>query len=227
MLSSMEQTLLDALVACFTAHDLRSEIHGAAVRAPDGLTIEPRMIQRGNANDTVQVQLDFAIVSPRMQGVPFLDSIAGVGDTQDLAVRNAFEKFARSSFHVIAEALTDHPGDSQQVEIEQWGAGERAWRTFVGPLFLQATQHGAGVQGFEPFFGALEDLFVASMSPGPHWMRVFLGALDGKVMGREVLVDGEVWPDGQALLDAQTFEYPAGYASFRNLLIALPAEATA
>ncbi len=219
----MEEKLLDALVACFTAHDLRCDRGPSEVRAQDGLTIEPRVIQRGDANDTVQVQLDFAVASPRMQGVPFLDSIAGVGDTVDLAVRNAFEKFTRSSFHVIAEALTDHRCDSEQVEIEQWGTGDRAWRAFVGPLFLQATQHGAGVKGFEPFFGALEKLFIASMSPGPHWMRVFLGALDGKVMGREVLVDGKVWPAGQALLDAQDFEYPPGYASFRNLLITLPA----
>jgi len=40
-----------------------------------------------------------------------------------------------------------------------------------------------------------------------------------------VLVDGEVWPAGQQLLDAQTWNYPAGYASLRHLLIALPAGA--
>ena len=41
-------------------------------------------------------------------------------------------------------------------------------------------------------------------------------------MGSEVLVDGEVWPAGQALLDAHVFNFSPGYASFRHLLIALP-----
>ena len=63
------------------------------------------------------------------------------------------------------------------------------------------------------------------MSAGPHWMRVFLGALDGKHMGSEVLVDGEIWPAGQALLDAHEFTFPPGYASLRHLLIALPKDA--
>lgn len=218
----MEQTLLDALAACFTAHELRGEREGTLVRGPDGLTIEPRLVQRGTANDTVQVQLDFAIGSPRMNGVPFLDSVSGVGHTQDLAVVNALQKFTHGSFHVITAALTERVTEAN-VEVEQWGEGGRAWRAFVGPLFLQATQHGARIEGCEQFIGALEELFIASMEPGPHWMRVFLGALDGQVMGREVLVDGAPWKPGLDLLDAHEFDYPPGYASFRNLLIALPA----
>ena len=70
--------------------------------------------------------------------------------------------------------------------------------------------------------GARLSRFVETMAAGPHWMRVFLGALDGKHMGSEVLVDGEVWAPGQQLLDAHAWTYPAGYASLRHLLIALP-----
>jgi hypothetical protein len=218
----MEEKLLAALTALFKGHGIPTERDGARLRAGD-LAIEPRIFQRGNANDTEQVQVDFAIDSPRLAGVPFLDSIAGVGATQDLAVSNAIGKFTQGSFHVIAAALADHADTAEPVEIERWENGRgAAWRVFVGPLFLQATQHGARVAGCEQFFPALEQRFAESMDAGPHWMRVFLGALDGKVMGREVLVDGQHWPAGQALLDAHPFGHPAGYASFRNLIIALP-----
>jgi|SRR5436190_6469493 len=89
-------------------------------------------------------------------------------------------------------------------------------------LLLIASRSGSRIEGFKEFFPRLNELFNESMVAGPHWMRIFMGALDGKRMGSEVLVDGEVWPAGQALLDAHVFNFSPGYASFRHLLIALP-----
>jgi hypothetical protein len=224
MLSSMEEKLVDALVAGFAAHGIHCERDGPRACAQDGLRIEPRLVQHGSVNGTVQVQLDFAIDTPRMAGVPFLDSVAGVGDSQELAVQNAFEKFVRGSFHVIMEALTEHRCESEHVEREVWESAGWSWDAFIGPLFLQATQPGARLGGFEQFYAAISQQFL-TLAAGPHWMRVFLGALDGQVMGREVLVDGAHWPEGEALLDAHPFEHPHGYSSFRFLVIALPRSA--
>ncbi len=218
----MSEQLLEFLQVSLASHGVAGERSGGAMRTPDGLVIEPRLIPRDTVAGTAHVQVDFAIESPRPPGIAFLDSFAGVGDTPENAERNAFSKFLQGSFHVIAEALTTHTCDQSQVEWEDWAGAGHAWRVCTGPLLLIASRPGSRIEGMDEFFPRLTQLFTENMSAGPHWMRVFLGALDGEHKGSEVLVDGSVWPAGQALLDAYTFTCPEGYASFRHLLIALP-----
>jgi hypothetical protein len=218
----MSEQLLECLQVSFTSHGVESERDGKLVRARDGLVIEPRVFRRDTAAGAAQVQVDFAIESPRLSGIAFLDSFAGVGDTPENAEMNAFSKFLQGSFHVVVEALTTHTCDHDQVEWEDWVGAGHSWRACAGPLLMIASRAGSRIEGFQELFPRLNHLFSESMTAGPHWMRVFMGALDGKHVGSEVLVDGEVWPEGQALLDAHTFNCPPGYASFRHLLIALP-----
>jgi hypothetical protein len=218
----MSEKLLECLQVSFTSHGVECERSGIVIRARDGLAIEPRVFPREAVGGTAQVQVDFAVESPRLPGLAFLDSFAGVADTQENAEINAFSKFLRGSFHVIVDALTTHTCNHDQVEWEDWSGRGHSWRVCSGPLLLIATRSGSRIEGLKEFFPRLNELFNESMAAGPHWMRVFMGALDGKRMGSEVLVDGEVWPAGQALLDAHEFTFSPGYASFRHLLIALP-----
>lgn len=218
----MSEQLLEYLQVSFASHGVESERSGTVIRAGDGLAIEPRVFPREAVGGTVQVQADFAIESPRLSGVAILDSFAGVGDTPENAAMNAFSKFLQGSFHVVVDALTTHACDQDQVEWEDWAGAGHSWRVCTGPLLLIASRPGSRIEGIQELFPRLNQLFSETMSAGPHWMRVFLGALDGKHTGSEVMVDGAVWPAGQALLDAQPFDFPQGYASFRHLLIALP-----
>ena len=220
----MSELLLDFLQSSFGDHGIAAERRDGRVHAQDGLTVEPRVSPREDVRGTAQVQVDFAIESPRLAGVPLLDSFAGVGNTRDEAERNAAGKFLQGSFHVIVAALTRSDSTSGQVEWEERSAGAHAWRVCTGPVLMVASREGARIEGVAEFFPDLTALLVAHLAPGPHWLRVFLGALDGKHMGSEVLLDGVVWPEGQQLLDAHAWVYPAGYASLRHLLIALPKE---
>ncbi len=217
----MSEQLLDYLQSSFAGHGIGCERHAGRIHAPDGLTVEPRVFPREDVRGTAQVQVDFAVGSPLLTGVPLVDSFAGVGNTRDEAERNAAGKFLQGSFHVIAAALTSH-GDESQVEWAERSAGDRAWRVCAGPVLVVASREGARIEGAADFFPRLNTLFIENLASGPHWMRVFLGALDGKHMGSEVLVDAEVWAPGQQLLDEHPWAYPAGYASLRHLLIALP-----
>jgi hypothetical protein len=218
----MSELLLDYLQSSFGDHGIACERRAGRIHAPDGLTVEPRAFPREDVRGTAQVQVDFAIESPRLAGVPLVDSFAGVGNTRDEAERNAAGKFLQGSFHVVTDALTSHDCHAGQVEWENRSANGHAWRMCTGPVLMVASREGARIEGVAEFFPGLTALLVERMAPGPHWMRVFLGALDGKHMGSEVLLDGSVWPDGQQLLDTHPWVYPAGYASLRCLLIALP-----
>ena len=221
----MSELLLDFLQTAFGGHGIACERRVSLIQATDGLTVEPRVFPREDVRGTAQVQVDFAIDSPLLAGVPLVDSFSGVGNTRDEAERNAAGKFLQGSFHVIAAALTSHDCNAGPVELEERSVGNQTWRVCTGPVLMVASREGARIEDPAEFFPRLNALFIENMAPGPHWMRVFLGALDGKHMGSEVLVDGTVWAAGQQLLDAHAWVYPAGYASLRHLLIALPRNA--
>jgi hypothetical protein len=218
----MSEWLLNALRESFAAHGLEGEPASGALAFRGDLKLEPRVTVRGTANGTTQVQVDFAVHSPRLGGLPLLDSFAGIGATREEAEKDAFGKFLSGSLHVIAESLTDHRCDSDQVDWEDWRGEHGAWRVCAGPLLMVATRRGERIDGFPAFFEQLMRLFSSEMPAGPHWMRVFLGSLDGERKGSEVLVDGAEWPAAEQLLEQHLWAYPPGYASLRHLLIALP-----
>jgi hypothetical protein len=215
----MSERLLDGLEAAFGARGIDCERDGSRLRIADSLTIEPRATRH---NDT-QVQVEFAIESPRLAGVPLLDTHAGAASAPGDAEVNALDKFLQGSFDVVVEALTPHGGASDEVDWEDWRAEGHAWRVCAGPLLCVATRTGARIQGFAEFFSRLEEAFVRNVGAGPHSIRVFLGAVDGENRGSEVLVDGVPWPVGQELLEIHDWSFPEGYASLRLLAIALPA----
>jgi hypothetical protein len=218
----MSDWLLDALREAFVTHGLEGDVADGVLALPDHLRVEPRVSERDGINGAAQVQVDFAIESPRL-AQPMVDSFAGVGASREEAERNALGKFLHGSFHVIAESLTSHRGDADQVDWDEWtAAGGHAWRVCSGPVLFVATRGGARIEGFEDFHDALSALFSRSMPAGPHWMRVFVGSLDGERRGREVLLDGVEWPEAEQLVEEHAWTYPPGYASLRHLLIALP-----
>lgn len=218
----MSEFMLEAVCESFTAHGLTCERRDGRACVRDGLSIEPRLFTHEPINGNERLQLDLAIESPRLGGVELLESFAGIGRTRDEAEKDAFGKFLRGSFHVIAEALTEHRCDADQVAWEDWAGSAHAWRVCNGPVLLIATHPGAQVGGYPEFFPLLSERFMRSMSAGVHWMRVFVGGLNGNRLGGEVLVDGAPWPEGQQLLEEHPWEFPEGYASCRHLLIALP-----
>lgn len=217
----MSDWLLNALREAFVAQGLEGAVTDGALSLRDQLRVSPRVVERDDVNGAAQVHVDFTIESPRL-GQPLFDSFAGVGSTREDAERNALGKFVQGSLHVVAGSLTDHRGGADEVDWDDWTAGAHGWRVCSGPVLMVATRGGARIEGYAEFFDDLAARFQLGMPAGPHWMRVFVGSLDGDRRGSEVLVDGVEWPEGQALVHEHAWAYPPGYASLRHLVIALP-----
>jgi hypothetical protein len=218
---TMSEWLRNALHESLAAYGPAGRDVAGAVTIDD-LTLEPRVTVRDAANGAVHAQVEIEVHSPRLAGLPLLDSHAGIGATREAAEREAFGKLLQGSLHVIAGSLTAHGADPAQVDCEDWTGERGAWRICSGPVLMTATRPGARIDGFAECFEPLSELFRREMSAGPHWMRVFVGALDGERKASEVVVDGAEWPDAERLLEDSRWVYPPGYASLRHLLIALP-----
>jgi hypothetical protein len=216
----MSEWLLDALHESLAAYGAGGKVKGAVVIGD--LTLEPRVAVRDAAHGAVHAQVEFEIRSPRLEGGPLLDSHAGLGATREAAERDAFGKFLQGSLHVIAGSLTSRGIDPEHVDCEDWTGALASWHVCSGPMLMTATRPGSRIDGFADFFEPLSELFRREMAAGPHWMRVFVGAVDGERKAREVVVDGTEWPAAERLLEQCRWAYPPGYASLRHLLIALP-----
>jgi hypothetical protein len=220
----MSEAVLGYLERAFVEHGISARRDGPAVIAGETIVLTADSHAQSRSDHNVVIQLDITSRTAALGETPLIDSFGGIGDDFEEAVRNAFSKFLLGSFHVLAEALIDHQCDETQVEWLNWSNGKDSWRVCCGPILTQATGQATLSPGFEGYLTKLESAFAASAAPGPHWLRIFVGYLDGKMIGSEVVMDGEDWTLAQDLMARHDWAPGDRYQTLRNLIIALPGE---
>ena len=212
-----------AIADAFKAHGLESCVSGTSVYVGSDLQVDASTRVHTRRPDGVTIQLDVRATADRLgRSSPIFDSFAGVGENEIEAEKNAFRKFLVGSFHVLAESLTDHKCDSEQVEWETWHAPSASWKVCSGPLLTQATVECRTQVQYGDALTEIQNQFLRQAEPGAHWMRIFLGFMDGKLNGIDAILDGEHWTQVQAILEAIPWAPSMEYESLRHLLIVLP-----
>ncbi|TIT18663.1 MAG: hypothetical protein E5W70_28385 [Mesorhizobium sp.] len=172
--------------------------------------------------DTHRLVLEIYIFSPLLGTQPVIESFVGMGDTRQEATAQAFGKFLLGVFHVLIEGLAKHVCENMQAEIEFWRRNDASWKVYGGPVITQAAVQCTLNRAYPAFYAHLEKLFAANVRPGSHFVRIFLASYDGAVIGNEVLLDNETWPEGQELLVGQDWHHGDGYQALRQVILALP-----
>lgn len=219
----MSERACESVLVAVQAHGLACVSHGDYFEVDAGnLWIRPDVYVKEENAAHVRVVLEVTAVSHLIGDEPIREAFAGSGVSIEAATTQAFGKFLLGSFHVLIEGLTSHRCESAQAEIEQWGSDDGGWTVYSGPLL---TQHSSGSligPDFAAFFSQLQVLFESEVLPGPHWVRVFLGVMDGEIAGGEVLLDNRTWEPAQRML----FEFPwrcsQEYQTLRHFMLALP-----
>jgi hypothetical protein len=168
------------------------------------------------------VVLEIQAYSKLLGNQPILECFAGVGMSRERAITDAFGKMLLGSFHVLIEGLANHTCNEKQVDIEKWGNVGATWEVYSGSLLTQGSGNPALSDAYPKFFSQLTTLFVGTVPAGAHWVRVFLGSYNDQIQTIEVLLDNELWQQGQALLTAQNWSCTADYQSLRHFFLALP-----
>ncbi|TSE06666.1 hypothetical protein C1D09_020345 [Mesorhizobium intechi] len=224
------------------SHEVLDMIHGAliahgidAVRREQDVAIRSEQL-RFDAEvfetGSDSVLLEIYIFSPLLDVQPVIESFAGIGETREQQLNQAFEKFLRGVFHVAIEGLADHVCDNMQADVEVWQRSSTSWKIwrndarwkiYGGPVISQATTELCSLTpGYQAFYAKLEKLFTASVPPGSHFVRTFLAGLNGTLIRAEVLLDNAVWQDGQNLAAGHDWDYGDGYQAIRQVILALP-----
>jgi hypothetical protein len=179
---------------------------------------EAELYPRKIAADGAQLQLDLRVSGGPLGPRVLIESVGGWDADLAGAIRGAVQKLAAASLHPILATLVAEPLGADQVHWERWGD----WRVCFGPLI----QQWARVEGLD--FGAFLDhlrdrLLARGLLPEIHWVRVYLAMRAGEVMASEVLLDNDVWPDGQAALAAWPWPRRDGMYSLRSFFVMRPA----
>lgn len=215
--------ILETLYGAVIAHGVVAEKFSDYIAVSQSDLVLAATIYEGNITPTTAtVTLEVTARSAKIDGEQIVERFAGMGQTKDSAAANAFGKFLLGSFHVILEALANHQCSETQAEVEEWSQGTFNWTIYSGPLISQQSTESALTKSYGSFLEKLKALYCETVAPGPHWIRVFLGAYDNAVLGSEVLLDNEPWEQAHELLRAHGWRYVSEYQSVRHFILAIP-----
>ncbi|HEX8911749.1 MAG TPA: DUF6348 family protein, partial [Humisphaera sp.] len=207
--------LNDALAELFRAHGVDASVRDGkvffagragwaeAVVVDDGTPRHPRTVR-------VDVRLDVG------RGRVIVESFAGMGESPDQALGDAFRGFASNTFHVLLAAFFGV--DNEQVTREEWSLGGRRGRVVLGTV---------GFRGEAPTLEGLSNEWFAALQqavqrrplrPGSHWVRLYYGQMRGEPLACEVLLDNDVWADVQAEMAAFGWQAKEPFYSVRLFL---------
>jgi hypothetical protein len=205
------------------AHGIAVKRQGGVIRlAEHGLVFDCEEKSVPRSAGTSLMQVDIHVRSPRLGRKAVLESIAGIGPSREGALQNALQKFLLGSFHVFLTALADHHcPDNPALWIERKGK-KVTWRLCDAPLLVQG---GDPMKTNYAGFGEqLMQLYTDKAKSGPHWVSVFVSAIDGKSAGIDVRYDNETWSEAQKLAKKWDWQYPEDYYALRHFFIALPVD---
>jgi len=219
----MSEFVRSAIAQAFQAHGIPSHVSQSRVHVGSAVQVHVSKQVHARRPEGITIQLDVRTEAACLgKSGPILESFAGIGATEVDAEKNAFGKFLLASFHVLAESVTIHQCDSAQVEWEKWSARNCSWNVCSGPLFTQATVECRSQHQYAKILLQIQSQFLRQAMPGPHWMRVFVGFLHGKVYGIEAILDGQEWAEAQEILQRAPWAPSQEYESLRHLLVAVP-----
>jgi Family of unknown function (DUF6348) len=171
----------------------------------------------------VMAQVDFAVSHPALARPWLVESFAGQGTTWRDAIGEAVSKFRLGALHPIVDGLL-RPGTApDQVEREPYEHPGGAFELVLGAqINLFADQP-------VPPAGPLLDRLLQALRTEPltrkvHGLRLFVAYHDGRLQTNEVLLDGDQWPGGEAVVSHGQAPLPTGRVAVRIFGLLVPVD---
>jgi hypothetical protein len=170
----------------------------------------------------VTAQVDFAVRHPALAREWLLESFASAGATWRDALAASVTKFERASLHPLIAALLDRTAGRDQVSWETYEHPGGVFDLCLGAQLTLYAPEAAPPSGplFDRLLLALRDV---PLNRAVHWLRTFTCHDDGDLTTNEVLLDGQPWAGGEAVVAAAAPPVPSGMVCVRLFGLLVPA----
>lgn len=162
---------------------------------------------------TVQLDVRFEVAPGRY----LIESCAGIGESREEAVEEAFRNFASYSMHVLIKAFLRPEYD--EVLQETWTIGGRERPVTIGYAVLRGRPPGEDEEILSWYETLEQRIRSLDLGPESHWVRIYYAQAENETLACEVLLDNLPWPEMQAELAAYAWPPGQGFYSVRQLLI--------
>lgn len=148
---------------------------------------------------------------------PIIESFSGWGDDDDSLVRDAVQNFSLSSFHVLLSAFFNDHFD-EQIDQETWQIGKQTFTALIGNVISRGdVPDTLGTTWFNEYQQAVQKL---PLSDGVHWLRLYYGQADNRVIAYEALLDNEHCQAIMSLVEHFSWQQSPDFYSVRVFLVA-------
>jgi len=216
----MDLDVTNTLREILEAHSVRVEPEDQALAA-GRMTISAAIFRKPSTNISSLLQLDVNVRSPLIGARKLIESFAGWGSTEQDAINQAWDKFMRSSLHVLLEVFGGDGKGEDQIDWEDWKDHGLRWRACLGPLFTISFQDQCLPNlACGDLLDRLRDSLLPKLTNEYHWLRFYYMKQGESSVGSECLLDNESWNEGQNIVSQ--WSWPNGSYSVRHFLLLVP-----
>jgi hypothetical protein len=171
----------------------------------------------------VMAQVDFAVSHPALERPWLVESFAGYGATWRDAIGGTVSKFGFGALHPIIDGLLRPGASPGQVERERYEHPSGAFELVLGAQINMFADRPV------PSAGPLLDRLMEALRAEPltrkvHGIRLFIAYHDGRLQTNEVLLDGDQWLGGEAVVAGDQAPLPDGRVAVRVFGLLVPVD---
>jgi len=216
----MDLDVTNTLVEVLKAHSIGTTWVGKELAAGN-MTISAGMFRKPSVKNTQILQLAVCVNSPLISDRTLIESFAGWGKSEEEALKQAWEKFCRSSLHVLLEIFIGEKKGEDQIEWETWAGEGALWRVCLGPLFvISFVDKPLPDLRCGDLLDKLRGALLPHLRQERHWLRFYYMRQGNARVGSECLLNNESWSEGESIVDQ--WHWPDGSYSIRLFLILVP-----
>ena len=175
--------------------------------------VVPKRVQSGQA----MLQLD---VRAHHDGRDIIESYAGFAATIIEAQKQALQKFAESSLHVLIAVLAGRDRCRDHVDWEPW----REFEMCFGGVLRQFSQDPP--VELRSFLGAVRDS-LPPLSSEVHWCSIFVAIDHGRMTTHQITLDNAPHAAGVEVAQGWVWPHHDAFYTLRHFFMLVPAEPAA
>ena len=200
------------LAEAFRRHNIECDIEKDLIIFPHQyMTAWARIFNRSSSAITVIVQLDIHLEIGL--GKTIIESCAGMGTDEDIAIKDAWKNFLTNSFHIMLSAFFSKEFD-HQVNNQQWIIDGRVYDVSLSNV----TTRGSHPDPLPlRWLEQLEETIKKQpLTEETHWIRLYYAQSESELISGEILLDNEVWTGIEKFI--HTFDFPT-YKDFFSMQV--------